>query len=261
MDKYFRVEVLKAMPDPQRIIYAALHQDYSSEFAYDEMGFGDPGGGCSVEIEEWEAGDRLVKNLLAGNRGHFGPLEHPQIVFNVGFFPHSTLQQVRTHRVGISFDCQSMRYTGQKIIEAAKKSYRADNWALVESIIEEVIYLRPAGEYTDRQGKRYKYTHEQRYDDLTEAQRLLERYRVRVEEQGFSEEHARGMLPFDYRQHWVMSCNVRSLMHLLDMRWPKNAQLECQQLCELIWPHFKAWVPSVAEWYEKNRINKVRLAP
>jgi thymidylate synthase (FAD) len=69
------------------------------------------------------------------------------------------------------------------------------------------------------------------------------------------------MLPFDYRQHWVMSFNLRSLMHLLDLRAKADAQLECQWLCELIWPHFEAWVPEIADWYRKNRWAKARLAP
>jgi len=50
-------------------------------------------------------------------------------------------------------------------------------------------------------------------------------------------------------------------MHLLDLRWKADAQLECQQLCELIWPHFAAWVPNVAQWYEENRKGKARLSP
>ena len=58
-----------------------------------------------------------------------------------------------------------------------------------------------------------------------------------------------------------MSANVRSLMHLLDLRWKLDAQLEAQQLCELIWHSFDAWVPAVAGWYEANRAKKAKLAP
>lgn len=78
---------------------------------------------------------------------------------------------------------------------------------------------------------------------------------------GFAEEHARGLIPFDIRQHWVMSANVRSVMHLLDLRWKADAQLEAQKMCEAIWPHFAAWVPAIAAWYEDNRLKKARLAP
>jgi thymidylate synthase (FAD) len=58
-----------------------------------------------------------------------------------------------------------------------------------------------------------------------------------------------------------MSVNVRSLMHLLDLRAKEDAQLECQWFCELLLAQFKMWCPEVAEWYLKNRWKKAKLAP
>jgi thymidylate synthase (FAD) len=76
-----------------------------------------------------------------------------------------------------------------------------------------------------------------------------------------SEEHARGKLPFDYRQHFVVSLNLRTLLHFLDLRFKKDAQLEIQKLCELMWPHVELWVPEVAAWYKTTRMGKARLSP
>ena len=39
--------------------------------------------------DEKRAGEICVKRLLAGERGHYGPLEHAQIVLNVGGSPFS----------------------------------------------------------------------------------------------------------------------------------------------------------------------------
>ena len=58
-----------------------------------------------------------------------------------------------------------------------------------------------------------------------------------------------------------MSCNSRSLMHLLDLRWKKDAQLEAQKFCELLYSRFEEWMPHVAHWYEENRAKKARLSP
>lgn len=240
MDR-FRVEVIAKTPNPQQVIYGAMHQDYSEDFVVDER---------DTWPSETKSGEIIVKRLLAGDRGHFGCTEHPSIVFNCGYFPHSVMQQTRTHRVGISFDVQSGRYTGLRIIDVANEKRE----------IEEVFYLRPVGSYTDRQGKRYQYTREQRDRDLTWCLVAAKRYQQLICD-GVAEEHARGIIPFDVRQHWVMSLNVRSLMHLLDMRWKKDAQLECQKLCDLIWPHFQEWVPEIAEWYFQNRAKKSRLSP
>ena len=110
-DPYFRVETLAFTPNHQQVIYAAMHQDYSEQFVYNEEG---------SFPDEIRAGETCIKHLLNGGRGHYGPLEHPAITLNCGWFPHSVMQQARTHRVAVSFDVQSGRYTGQRVCEAAK---------------------------------------------------------------------------------------------------------------------------------------------
>jgi thymidylate synthase (FAD) len=50
-------------------------------------------------------------------------------------------------------------------------------------------------------------------------------------------------------------------MHLLDLRWKKDAQLEAQKFCELLYTHFEKWSPAVAQWYKENRAKKAKLSP
>ncbi len=76
----FRVEVIAKTPNPQQVIYAAMHQDYTDGFVFDER---------DSWPSELQSGEVIVKRLLAGERGHYRPLEHLQIVFNCGYFPHS----------------------------------------------------------------------------------------------------------------------------------------------------------------------------
>ena len=240
MDR-FRVDLISATPNPQQCVYAAMHQDYSEDFV---------AGNRESWPDETRAGEICIKRLVAGDRGHFGPFEHALIMLNVGWFPHSVMQQARTHRVGVSFDVQSMRYTGERICRAADG----------ELDLEEVFYLRPVGEYRARIGNKYAYTEEQRSIDLEHCQRSAERYRDLLRS-GFSEEHARGILPFDYRQHFIASFSLRAFLHFMDLRAKQDAQLEIRQLCDLMWPHMEKWAPEFAAWYEKNRLHKARLAP
>jgi thymidylate synthase (FAD) len=524
----FCIDVISATPNPQQLVWAAMHQDYSEQYVWDSY-------------EKWpdesRSGELIVKHLLAGERGHYGPLEHPQITFNVGYFPHSMMQQIRTHRVGVSFDVQCLAgdteitfvniqgetnrklkkkigelydlwTNGEKAIrqrsirgrngespgeyrrdckkriskmrlrvlneetglfevghikdmmssgiqpiyrvtlsdgktldctvnhrlftsegwqtmgdaiglvtsadgsvvnmtkpcfvmcngmvvagnglyrdkvwlqeqiakgliteeiakisncstttvkEWAKKHglflnpreagfskgkkpwnyrpealYRDRTW-LEEQLtkglhvdemakpignklrahpvkvidieylgeqmtydlevegqwhnfvangmvvhnsfrytgqrivnvaegkqdVEDVFYLRPVGNYTNRQGKRYFYSEEQRTEDLKWCLEACQHYKKRIDE-GLSEEHARGLIPFDARQHFVLSCNLRSLMHLLDLRWKKDAQLEAQKFCERLFVHFEKWAPDVAQWYQENRAQRAKLSP
>ena len=237
----FRVDLIAATPNPQQCVYAGMHQDYCEGFVADDR---------AEWPDEVKAGEICVKRLLAGERGHYGPLEHAQIVLNVGWFPHSVMQQARTHRVGVSFDVQSMRYTGDRIAKAAAG----------ELDLEEVFYLRPVGDYSDRQGKKYPYTSVERAKDLEICRQAACRYRDLLAA-GFAEEHARGILPFDYRQHFVVSFTLRAFLHFLDLRSKLDAQLEIRQLCDLMWPHLVDWAPQFADWYEKTRLHKARLAP
>ncbi len=239
-DPHFRAEILRATPNPQQLVWAAMHQDYSEEFVIDEI---------ASFPSEIDGGERIVKHLLKGDRGHFGCIEHATIVFAIGGFPHSVMQQLRTHRI-TSFDVQSGRYTGQRFVDVVSD----------KRTVEEVFYLRPVGHYSDRQGKRYFYSPEQRAADLDWCAMACERYAQRIDE-GLSEEHARGVMPFDFRQHFVMSCNARSLMHILDLRAKSDAQLEIRQLCEMLMTHFHHWMPAIARWYESSRLGKARLSP
>jgi thymidylate synthase (FAD) len=239
IDPRFRVGALTWTPEAQTTIWRAMHTDYFEGSVLD----------CEAP-EERKAGELVVKHLLAGERGHYGPLEHPSITLATAGFPHSVMQQARTHRVGISFDVQSMRYTGERIVRAAAG----------ELDIEDVFYLRPVGEYRDRQGKRYTYSDYQRGIDLDWCNAAAWKYREMLKA-GYAEEHARGILPFDFRQNFVVSFSMRALMHFLDLRAKADAQPEIQALCDLMMKPFAIWAPDIAAWYEKTRLHKARLAP
>lgn len=239
IDRRFYVKVLNASFEPQRLVWLAMHQDYFE--------------GAVADVEappENVAGELIVKHLLAGGRGHYGPLEHPSITLAVSGFPHCVMQQARTHRVGISFDVQSMRYTGQRILRAANGDID----------IEDVFYFRGVGEYTDRKGNKYAYGKECRAIDVDTARKLAQLYACKMQF-GFSEEHARAMIPFDFRQNFVVSFNLRSALHFLDLRSKLDAQAEIVDLCNLMVPLLQDWAPEVMNDYICKRLGKARLAP
>jgi len=246
----FRVAVLAQTPSPQTVIYAAMHQDYSEDFVYSEME-------KLVSYSEEELGERIVRNCV--NKSHWGILEHPAITFNVINFPHSVMVQARTHRVGVSFDCQSQRYTCQRILRLAKQIEITPEDSL--SLIEKVFYFRGVGHYFDREGNKYFYSPEARNQDILFTQKAILYYAEKVNQQGYAPEHARDLLTQNLRQHFVVSFNARSLLHFCDLRLPKDAQPEIRNLAELIFKHFQNWMPEVAAVYEKKRMGKNLLAP
>ena len=239
-DPLFRVEVLSKSERPNLLSYLAMHQDYNESNVFDELD-------KLSELSEKELGERLVRRCIKPS--HFGILEHPSITLNVIGFPHSVMVQARTHRVGISFDCQSQRYTSQRIID----SFHNDD-------IESVFYIRPVGDYLDRKGKKYTFTNADRKRHLDRTLTMVGDYVLDIE-RGFAEEHARDLLPQNIRQDFVVTFNARSLLHFCDLRLPSDAQPEIRTMAEMIFNKFKEWMPECSEWYEKNRKNKNKLAP
>lgn len=239
LDKNLQVVVLQCYPIPEQVVYQAAKNDYSE-----------------IPIHEQEipifnkCGEWIVERLLANDRGHWGPLEHPSITFSVSGYVHNVPMQLRTHRVGVSFDVQSQRYTGKRVVKVASGELNP----------EDVFYVRPPGFYTNRQGKKYDWTVEDYNDELKYIVESCKRYALKYEK-GMCEEHIRDYLVQAIRQNFVVSFNLRSVLHIMDLRAKLDAQLEIQALCEQIAPHLSKWSPNVWKYYEEKRFKKAKLSP
>lgn len=133
-------------------------------------------------------------------------------------------------------------------------------FAELKEQLEAIAYLRPVGEYQSRKGKKFNYTEEMREKDLGVIANCAVNYALNLQ-LGMPPEHARGTITFDYRQHFVVTFNLRSLLHFLDLRAKPNAQWEIVQLAELIMKEAKLWCPEIMAWYEDNRYRKAILSP
>jgi thymidylate synthase (FAD) len=239
LDPRLQVVKLQGYPIPEQVIYQAGKNDYSEIPIHDQ------------EIPSpQKCGEWIVEQLLANERGHYGPLEHPGITFSVSGYVHNVAMQARTHRVGVSFDVQSQRYTGRRVIKVAKD----------EIPVDDVFYIRPPGYYTNRKGKKYEWTLSDYNDELDFIYEGCKRYAAKYEK-GMCEEHIRDYLAQAIRQNFVVSFNLRSVLHLLDLRAKMDAQLEIQALCEQIAPHLEQWAPNVWKYYEEKRLHRARLSP
>lgn len=237
MQPAFKVERVAATECPQQLVYIALHNDYAEDFC------------PATSIAEDRCGEIAVERLLKGGKGHWGPLEGPQMTLAIQA-DHNTLMQLRTHRVGVSFDVQSMRYSGQRIERVANGDLP----------VEDVFYVRPPGKYRDRQGDAYEWTD----DDVEEGYAMALSSAIdytRLRERGVSEEHARGVLITSYLQNAIVSANLRAWLHLLDVRHKADAQWEIRALMDLVALQVQRWVPEIYAWYSQNRLGKALLAP
>ncbi len=239
LDKNLQVVKLQCYPLPEQVIYQAAKCDYSETPIHEQKI--PPPSKCG----EW-----IVERLLSNEKGHWGPLEHPGITFSVSGYVHNVAMQARTHRVGVTFDVQSQRYTGQRVVKVAKRELNP----------EDVFYVRPAGFYTNRYGKKYEWTEEHRQRKLGRILSECEEY-ADYYDQGMCEEHLRDYLPQAIRQNFVVSFNLRSVLHIMDLRAKMDAQLEIQAMTEQFAPLLREWSPHVWSYYEEKRLHKARLSP
>ena len=236
----FLCDLVACTPNPYEVMYRAMHQDYSRKFV----------GNKPYKLKDGKTEpDIIIQKLLANGRGHWGVLEHVHFVFSLGYIPHSVVVQLRTHRL-FSFDVQSFRYT----------SFRVKPNMSRESL-EEMVYVRPVGKYKDRIGRTLDYTSEMRERDLVKRYNALINYKQEVEELGYPFEMAKNSLPEGYRQHFVMSGNLRAFLGLFDTRLKQNAQLECRQTVGLMKDLIEKELPEIIQWYDSNRLGKALLAP
>lgn len=240
LDGKMKVTKLQGYLIPEQVIWQAARNDYSESPIED----------AKTPLPD-DCGKWAVEALLKNDRGHFGCLEHPQITLSCTGFVHSVIVQARTHRVGTTWDVQSQRYTGKRVIRVANEELKP----------EDVFYVRPPGFYTNRKGKKYEWTQEQYDHKLQQCVIAAKEYAKDCDEYGLSEEHARDYLPQSIRQNFVVSFNLRSILHFMDLRAKLDAQLEIQALCELFAIELEQWVPNVWKYYETKRLYKARLSP
>lgn len=240
LDQEMKVVLLQATENPQTLVWQGGKNDYSEDPIHTKN-----------TPSETDCGKWVIEQLLANERGHWGPLEHPAITFDCVGFVHNVIVQARTHRVGVSFDVQSQRYTGRRVLKVAKGELKP----------EQVYYVRPPGLYLDRKGHKYEWTQDDYERQLKFCLAASERYSEGYEKRGMAEEHLRDYLPQNIRQNFVASFSLRAALHFLDLRAKLDAQLEIQALCEGMVPIIKQWVPEIFHYYEEKRLHKARLSP
>lgn len=218
---------------------------------------------CVEESPDWldskmnlrgEKAERaIIRHELgeSGKRGHYSVLRFGFVSMMCVGFPHSTAMQLRTHySSGLSMLVTSLRYTGDRFMHCVDGLIRT----------EDVFYLRPVGQYFDREGSKYEYTEERRKADLVFTKQSCELYTQKVL-QDCPKEMARSILCHDIRQPFIIAGDLRSWFHMLDNRTKKNAQLECQIFSQMAIEELRTKIPILMDWYESNRKEKAILAP
>ena len=203
-----------------------------------------------MSSEEVAKTARLIRKLLE-EPGHFGPFEHPHITFTVEGISRITMAQITRHR-HISFDVQSMRYVnfedpdyleipelGNADLHGRKASYDESAASLEDRAKGEVrtdLYENALENSTDA------------YNDLLDL--------------GVAPENARAVLPLATKVNMTFTMNLRTLLHVADMRAAADAQWEVREMTERLLEEAEEFAPITIRTYRRDlKDRRNRLAP
>lgn len=135
--------------------------------------------------------------------GHMSVFEHASVTFKVEGISRACMAQLTRHRL-TSFAVESQRYNRYDFTDS-------DDWCVIPPSIE----ANPEARRLFVDGAR---------KDSLDYTALLE--------MGVKPEDARYKLPEAMKTNLVMTCNVRELFHILDMREARDAQWEIRDLAK-----------------------------
>lgn len=261
------IEIIEATDNPDELMCRAARNDYGAnatarieevmetvdpdqedvEWAEDFLEEYDNKFSNSQEI--WAKKRRLIRKLFG--HGHFGIAEHPTVTFSIRGVSRALMAQLTRHRQA-SFDIMSMRYVEidepdvydfPGIDDANPTGRGAEFSEEVESWTDNEIALERRNKYETAVRTSYSI-----YEELLEI--------------GVAPEHARMALPIGTKVNIVMTVNVRSLLHIADMRAAGDAQDEIQNMTEELLDVAEEWCPIGIGYYrEEMQHRKNRLSP
>ena len=249
-----KVKVLSHSKDMEETICRAARNDYMSGWVGDTS-FEDIMKGVKGETET-EKKLTLIGHLM--KHGHWGPFEQNSITFAVSGISRSCMAQITRHRLA-SFDVQSMRYV----------KFDKEEGEDVKGLCIGIPELTDPG-VCGRSAKFTEYWKKQHNDDILKRREELyweainqsyETYN-KLLDVGVAPENARMVLPIGTKFNFVVTLNVRSLLHIADMRAAADAQWEIRELTELMLKEAENLCPNVFGYYNEHMRKRVnRLAP
>lgn len=262
------VEILQSTPNPDELMCRAARNDYGADatgkirevlepieaeeedIEWAESFLEEFGNAFAPIVESWSKKRRLIRKLFS--RGHFGIAEHPTATFSIQGVSRALMAQLTRHRHA-SFDIMSMRYVEMDEpdvyeppeLESAEPTGRGaefDSFIKENSTDEAIAQMR-----------------KENFDSAVETS--YQRYQELLDH-GVAPEHARMILPIGTKVNVVMTVNVRTLLHIADMRAAADAQGEIRRMTEEILDVSEDWCPiAISTYREEMKGRKNRLSP
>lgn len=226
--KSMKVKLIQMTQNPIDVMWVAARTCYSEkspiEMWEDMYGCISDGYEHTCEYIEQcvEKHWKLVQQVL--NSGHSSIAEHCYFTFCIEGVSRSLTHQLVRHRAGIVFSQQSQRYV------EIKEDY--NNLKGGDTPLNEDNY-KERTDFIEILDKYFVWDHNN-YAQFHSLLQSLYCYLYQVQEMGIKPEDARQVLPNATKTNITMSCNLRELMHMCNLRLCTRAQLEIRQLFQAI---------------------------
>jgi thymidylate synthase (FAD) len=182
------------------------------------------------------------------SRGHWGIFEHPTAFFAIEGVSRDMMAQITRHR-HMSFDVQSMRYVDFDDAEfSVPESAESNSVTTPPHMGSDMSSVQKSDTVNSADVMEIQY------------QQCLDTYNKLVDG-GMDKEQARKVLPIGTKVNMTMSANLRSLMHLFDLRVSGAAQDDTISLARKIKNETEKWAPLTMKQYNKLNVNKSLNSP
>jgi len=222
-------------PNPDEAVVVAARGDYMDDSLIGEESVESALNGirkADPDDPKRERMRKFIEQML--QRGHFGPFEHPRAFFAVEGITRDQMAQITRHRVGVSFDVQSMRYVDFSDAEAEVPDG-------IDGL--EIDHFLPDEEF-EKFTLSAEYEMEQAYEDSFDSYR-------RLRESGMEPEDARKVLPIGTKVNMTFTASLRALMHIFDLRVSGAAQHDTMGFTQQVMDLTEGWAPiSMSEYQE-----------
>lgn len=225
-----RVKLIQITQNPIDVMWTAARTCYASESPIDmwENKWGELSPGCDYSEDgverEQEKHWKLVKKVL--DSGHQSIAEHVYFTFTIEGISRSCSHQLTRHRTGVVFSQQSQRYV--EIKEDLK--YLEQLYKETKSIddVERLEAMEKLSKIVDK----YFVKDNDKIGAIKYFFCLMD-YLMAIQD-GCKPEDARQLLPNATKTNITMSCNLRELIHICNLRLCSRAQTEIRELFKLI---------------------------
>jgi thymidylate synthase (FAD) len=176
-------------------------------------------------------------------RGHWGIFEHPKAYFVVEGISRDQMAQITRHRVGVSFDVQSMRY-----VDFDDADFEIPETAEDVDVSYEGSVNAPDVDLSATGLMKSSY------------RKSLKRYK-KLRESGMEKEDARKVLPIGTKVNMTFSINLRALLHVADLRVSGVAQHDTRSFMQQVMDEAREWSPITISEYEEHGKNSSLNSP